>query len=172
MWCGRILLEIVMYLRTLLILAVLGLVVLFSVLNWSVFVAPTTLSLGFTTAQAPLGLILLAIIALLTLLFLVYVTYLQSTVLFENRRHNRELQLQRDIAEQAEVSRFSQLRSFVETELNKLSGEADQSKSLVLTRIDQLERDLRLTVEHTGNSIAAHIGELEDRFETYVAKPK
>ena len=79
-----------MYLRTLLILTVLGLIAIFSALNWSAFIAPTVLSLGFTSIEAPLGLILLGIIALLTLLFLVYITYLQSTVLLESRRHARE----------------------------------------------------------------------------------
>ena len=48
-----------MYLRTLMILAVLGLIAVFSALNWSAFIAPTALSLGFTSVEAPLGLILL-----------------------------------------------------------------------------------------------------------------
>jgi hypothetical protein len=123
------------------------------------------LSLGFTSVEAPLGLILLAIVALLTLLFLVYITYLQSTVLLESRRHGRELQAQRDLAEQAETSRFNQLRIFMETELQKLSGDMEQSKSLLLTRLDQIERELRSSLEQTGNTLAAYIGELEDRFD-------
>jgi hypothetical protein len=159
-----------MYLRTLSILAVLGLVVVFAALNWSAFIAPTALSLGLVTAEAPLGLILLAILALLTLLFLVYITYLQSTVLLDTRRHARELQLQRELAEQAEASRFNQLRAFMEAELEKLNGETEQSKSLLLTRLDQIERDLRAALEQTGNSLAACIGELEDRFDTSLGK--
>ena len=159
-----------MYLRTLLILAVLGAVVVFAALNWSAFIAPTALSLGFVTAEAPLGLILLAIVALLTLLFLVYITYLQSTVLLDTRRHARELQLQRELAEQAEASRFNQLRAFMEAELEKLNGETEQSKSLLLTRLDQIERDLRAALEQTGNSLAAYIGELEDRFDSSLGK--
>jgi hypothetical protein len=159
-----------MYLRTLLIFVVLGLVAVFSALNWSAFIAPTVLSLGFTTVEAPLGLILLAIVGLLTLLFLVYVTYLQSTVLFETRRHSRELQAQRELAEQAEASRFNQLRAFIETELEKVAGEIEQSKSLLLTRLDQIERDFRTGLEQTGNSLAASIGELEDRFDSSVGK--
>jgi energy-coupling factor transporter transmembrane protein EcfT len=159
-----------MYLRTLLILAILGLVVVFAALNWSAFIAPTALTLGLVTAEAPLGLILLAIVALLTLLFLVYVTYLQSTVLLETRRHARELQLQRELAEQAEASRFYQLRTFLELELEKLNGQAEQSKSLLLTRLDQIERDLRGALEQTGNSLAAYIGELEDRFDSSLGK--
>ena len=59
----------------------------------------TTLSVGFTTVQAPLGLVLLIVTALLALLFLIYVVYLQSSVLLENRRQSRELQNQREIAE-------------------------------------------------------------------------
>jgi hypothetical protein len=161
-----------MYLRTLLILTVLGLIAVFSALNWSAFIAPTTLSLGFASVEAPLGLILLGIVALLTLLFLVYITYLQSTVLLESRRHARELQLQRDLAEQAETSRFNQLRSLMETELEKLAGEMEQSKSLLLTRLEQIDRDLRAALEQTGNSLAAYIGELEDRFDSSLGKSK
>ena len=159
-----------MYLRTLMILTVLVLIVVFSALNWTAFIAPTVLSLGFTSVEAPLGLILLGIVAVLTLLFLVYITYLQSTVLLDSRRHARELQLQRDLAEQAETSRFSQLRTLTETELQKLAGDIEQSKSLLLTRLDQIERDLRAALEQTGNSLAAYIGQLEDRFDSSLGK--
>jgi uncharacterized integral membrane protein len=159
-----------MYLRTLMILAVLVLIAVFSALNWSAFMAPTVLSLGFTSVEAPLGLILLGIVAVLTLLFLVYITYLQSTVLLESRRHARELQSQRDLAEQAETSRFNQLRTLTETELEKLAGDMEQSKSLLLTRLDQIERDLRAALEQTGNSLAAYIGQLEDRFDSSLGK--
>ncbi|HUC99667.1 MAG TPA: hypothetical protein VMR88_14355 [Candidatus Polarisedimenticolaceae bacterium] len=159
-----------MYLRTLMILVVLVLIAVFSALNWSAFIAPTVLSLGFTSVEAPLGLILLGIVAVLTLLFLVYITYLQSTVLLESRRHARELQLQRDLAEQAETSRFNQLRTFTETELEKLAGDLEQSKSLLLTRLDEMERDLRAALEQTGNSLAAYIGQLEDRFDSSLGK--
>jgi len=46
----------------------------------------------------------------------------------------------------------------------------DQSKSLLLTRLDQLERDFRTGLEQTGNSLAASIGELEDRFDRSAIK--
>jgi hypothetical protein len=84
-----------MYLRTLLIVVTLTVLALFAALNWSVFTAPTPLSLGFLTVEAPLGLILLTLFALLTVFFLVYVVYLQSSVMLEGRRHGRELQAQR-----------------------------------------------------------------------------
>ena len=60
-----------MYLRTLLILIVLGVLSIFALINWSAFTAQTSLSVGFATVEAPLGLILLGITGLLALLFLV-----------------------------------------------------------------------------------------------------
>jgi ABC-type multidrug transport system fused ATPase/permease subunit len=158
-----------MYLRTVLILVVLGALVVFAVINWNVFMAPTTLSIIFATVEAPLGLILLGVIALLTLLFLVYVVYLQSSLLVESRRHARELQGQRELADQAEISRFSQLRSFLENELRNLTKSNEASRAGITARLDQLERELRIAVEQSGNTLAAYIGEIEDRLERAVS---
>ncbi len=158
-----------MYLRTILIIFVLAVLVVFAAINWSAFVAPTTLSVGFTTMEAPLGLILLGIAASLTLLFLVYVVYLQSSTLLESRRYGRELQAQREIADQAEASRFTQLQSFMEAELRKLTSQTEEAKTGVLTRLDQLDRDLRSTVEQSANSLAAYLGEIDDRFERTIS---
>ena len=154
-----------MYLRTLLILIVLGAVVIFAAINWNAFMAPTTLSVVVATVEAPLGLILLVVVGLLTLLFLLYVVYLQSSILVENRRNARELQAQRELADQAEASRFSQLRSFLERELGRLEEKTEESKVGVFAKLETLERDLRLVVEQSGNTLAAYIGEIEDRLE-------
>jgi uncharacterized integral membrane protein len=154
-----------MYLRTLLILAVAGALVIFAAINWSAFIAPTPLSMIFATVEAPLGLILLGIVALLTLLFLVYVAYLQSSLLIETRRHVREFQAQRELAEQAEASRVSELRVFMQKELRELTNRNETSRAQVLARLDQLDRELRTVVEQSGNTLAAYIGEIEDRIE-------
>lgn len=103
-----------MPIRNVALLVALAAVAVFAVLNWSVIMAPTTLSLGFAEVQAPLGLVLLGLIALLSVLFLVYAVYLQSSVLLEARRHARELQASRELADQAEASRFTELRDRVE----------------------------------------------------------
>ena len=154
-----------MYLRTMLIIVVLGILVVFAAINWNAFTSPTTLSVGFTNVEAPLGLILLGIAAGLTLLFLIYVVYLQSSTLMESRRYGRELQAQREVADQAEASRTAQLHSFLEAELRKLANQTDEAKAGLLSRLDQLDRDLRSTVEQSANSLAAYLGEIEDRFE-------
>jgi uncharacterized integral membrane protein len=159
-----------MYLRTLLIVLVLGALALFTAANWNSFIAPTTLSLVFATVEAPLGLILLGMVVLLAALFLLYVVYLQSSVLFETRRHARELHAQRELAEHAESSRIRELRAFLETQLRALERQTEQHKTDLAARLDQLEQDMRSSIEQCQNSLAAHMAEIEDRLERGVGE--
>ena len=154
-----------MYLRTFVIVTVLGLLAIFALFNWSAIMAPTTLTVGFATVEAPLGLILLVIVGVITLLFLVYVVLLQSSALLEGRRQARDLQSQRALADHAEESRFQQLRSAMEAQFDELENHITESKAAVLARLDEVERGLRSAVEQSGNTLAAYIGEIEDRFE-------
>lgn len=154
-----------MYLRTLLIVALLAALAFFAALNWNAFTTPTELSVGFNQFEAPLGLILLGAAVILSVLFLIYVAYLQSSVLLEHRRHTRELQRQRELAEQAEVSRFNQLHSYLETELQKLSNEMEINNTQMLDRLEQVSNELRISFEQSSNSLAAGIGEIEDKLE-------
>lgn len=154
-----------MYLRSLLIVLVLGALVLFTAANWQAFNAPTTLSLVFATVEAPLGLVLLGLVILLAALFLIYVVYLQSSVLFETRRHARELQSLRELAEQAETSRIHELRATLESQLDALVQQGEDYKSEMAARLDQLERDLHQSLEQCQNSLAAAIGEIDDRLD-------
>ena len=133
--------------RTFAFVALLALIALFALLNWSAFSALTSLSLVFTTVQAPLGLIMLGLVAFLSLLFTVWVISLQAGSLMDARRQTKELQAQRDLADKAEASRFTELRS------------------VLLARLDRLQEETRLALDQSGNSVAAHVGELEDRLE-------
>ena len=133
--------------RAIVFFLVLVFVGLFALINWTVFSALTPLSLGFTTVQAPLGLIMLGLIAFLCVLFTVWVISLQANSLMDARRQTKELQAQRDLADKAEASRFTELR-------NEL-----------VARLDRLQRESALTLEQSGNAVAAHIGQLEDRLE-------
>lgn len=120
-----------MQLRNVLLIIVLLAVAVFAALNWGVITTPTTLSLGFAEVQAPLGLVLLGMLAILTALFLFYLVYLQTSVLLEHRRHARELEAQRQLADEAEASRFTELRTHLDARLAEIE-----------------------------NSLAAHVGEL------------
>lgn len=137
----------------------------FAMLNWGVFTTQTTLSLGVAVVQAPLGLIMLGLLAFITALFLVFVIYLQTSVLLENRRHARELQSNRELADQAEASRFTELRGFLDTELKRQTDLNTESRTAVLARVQQLESALLASIEESGNTLSAYFGELEDRLE-------
>jgi hypothetical protein len=154
-----------MRVRTLLLMLVVGAVVAFAAINWNAFVAPTNLSLGFTAVQAPLGVILLGLMALLTSLFLMILVSLQTSALLGARRHARELQTQRELADDAEASRLTELRAFLDVELRQLAERGDESKTTLLERLDQLHRDLRGAFEQSVNTLAAYIGEIDDRLE-------
>ncbi len=154
-----------MKLHILLLLLIFAAIAAFSALNWGVFLSPTELSLGYTTVQIPLGLVMLGLLVFITALFLVFVVYLQGSALLETRRHSRELRKNREIADEAEASRFTELRTFLEMELAKQAEQNTESRAAVLTRIDQLEHDFRSFMEQSENTLAAYIGELEDRLE-------
>jgi uncharacterized integral membrane protein len=148
-----------------LLLLVLAAIAVFAAVNWEAVTTPTSLSLVFITVQAPLGLVMLGLAAILTVLFLVFLVYLQASMIVEARRHARELRVQRELAEQAETSRFTELRSFLEAELPKLADQTANLRTDVQTRLDKLDQDLRATIEQSGNTLAAYIGEFEDRLE-------
>jgi hypothetical protein len=156
--------------RTIILLVVFGAIAAFAALNWSAFTTPTTLSLGLTQIQAPLGITMLGLMALLSVFFLGFVVYLQSSVLLEARRHTRELQAQRELADKAEASRFTELRGFLEADLRRLADQDAESRSVVLQRLDQLDRDFRSAQEQTENTISAYMGEFEDRLDNGTLK--
>lgn len=154
-----------MKLHTFLLLAVLAAIAAFAAMNWGVFIASTELSLGFAKVQMPLGLVMLGLLVFLTALFLIFVIYMQTSALLDTRRHSRELQANRELADQAEASRFTELHRFLEAELLKQENLRAELKSETFARFDKLEQDLRVFIEQSGNSLAAYIGELEDRIQ-------
>jgi hypothetical protein len=154
-----------MQIRTLLFVIILGAIGGLAALNWQTFNTPTALWLGVTTVQAPLGLVMLGLTALLTAFFLVFIVYLQSSVLLEARRHAKELQANRELADQAEASRFTELRRFIELEMQSVVRQDIDSRTALLARMDRLDAETLAAVNQSGNSLAAHIGEVEDRLE-------
>lgn len=154
-----------MNLRTVLIVVLLAAFAGFLVLNWNEVMAPTTLSFGFWTAQAPLGLILLGFTVLITALFLFLLIVQQATVLVETRRAAKELTAQRTLADQAEASRFTALGEHLDQELRRLEAQAATRQDALAQRLNGLEQALRTHVDQASNSLAAFIGELDDRVE-------
>ncbi|RZL64568.1 MAG: LapA family protein [Variovorax sp.] len=132
-------------------------------LNWGTLAAPVVMSLGFMDVTAPLGLVMLGLTVALGVFFLAYVIYLQSSVLFETKRHTKEMQVQRDLADKAEASRFTELRNFLEAQENTHMARNAERHAALLARVDALESAFRQRVDQSDNTVAAHIGQLEDR---------
>jgi hypothetical protein len=139
--------------RVLALFVALALIGLFAAVNWAAFNALTPLSLGVTTVQAPLGLIMLGLIAFLCVLFAVWVIVLQANSLRDARRQTKALQQQRDLADRAEASRFTELRAEL------------------MARLDRLQLESRQVAEQHSNAVAAQIGELEDRMQRSALPP-
>ncbi|MBB1604417.1 LapA family protein [Variovorax sp. UMC13] len=154
-----------MGLRTGILLLVVLVIAALAALNWGWIASPVLMSLGFMQVTAPLGLIMLGLTVLLGILFVAYVVYLQSSVLLETRRHTREMQTQRDLADKAEASRFTELRNFLEAQENTHMSRNAERHAALLARVEQLEASLRQRGDQTDNTMAAHMGQLEDRLE-------
>ena len=153
-----------MNLRTWAIALLFALLAGFSLLNWAAFTTPTTLNLGLMDIQAPVGVVMLVFIALLSGLFLVFVLYQQASIIMEGRRTARELKSQRELADKAEASRFTELRAFLETELGALrtqqAASSERQERVMLDKLDEASR-----------SLAAHIGEVEDKLDRFMTPP-
>jgi hypothetical protein len=152
-------------LRTQLLFVLVVLVVLaaFAALNWTVLAAPAPLNVLVARIEAPPGLVMLAVAIALTLLYLVLALGLETATLLETRRSTRELLAQRKLADDAEASRFTALRSYLEGELAQLKTRPDEAVRGVMERVAQVEQTLRREIQEAGNTLAAYIGEVEDR---------
>jgi uncharacterized integral membrane protein len=149
--------------RTAFLLLILGGLGIFAALNWSVFTAPTSLSLVFARVEAPLGVIMLTVTAAVTLLYAMLVAWRETSALLESRRYARELEAQRHLAESAEASRYTQLRAFLESELAVLRTGPETTSREAMQRLDRLETTLRAEIDRASNTLAAYIGEVEER---------
>lgn len=146
--------------RTLSLLIIVALIVLLAAFNWSALAAPSMVSLGVAEVQAPLGVLMLGLTCLLSVFFIAYVLWLQGSVLMEARRHAKEMHAQRDLADKAEASRFTELRAVLEA-LHARDQEA------LLARLDMLQAHLVQRAQESDNSMAAYVGQLEQQVRQY-----
>lgn len=140
---------------------VLAVIAFFGFMNWPVLNAPVPLWIGVTTITTPLGSVVLVLFGVVVLLMLIE----QSAALGETRRYGRDLDAQRKLADQAEASRFTELRKYLTDELARVEQRSADLQKTLIAHVDHLERTLRTALDQQGNSIAATIGELDDRIE-------
>jgi hypothetical protein len=88
---------------------------------------------------------------------------MQSSTLVTRRKLNKEVEEQRKLANKAELSRFTELRTFLEMELQQLKTQGADVHKKVEVRLSEVEIAVKGAVEESGASLSAYIGELGDR---------
>ena len=160
-----------MRIRTLLTLVFCIVVAVFVALNWNELSRQTTLNLGFLQTQGPLGLVMLGLLLLAILVFGAFALAVQTSSLLETRAHVKEMKSQRDLADNAETSRYTELRALIDRIENDSKSRATQSQQFMQEQLQTLQKDMRSAIESSGNTLAAYMGELEDRMERSNPRP-
>jgi len=137
----------------------------FAILNWTALAAPSTLSLGFADVSAPLGMVMLVFTAAISGLFVVYIVLLQAGVILEARRLTKEVKAQRELADTAEASRFTELRTLLEAELRKIESQGAAFQRDFGARIEQSERGMQDKLAEATRTLSAYLGEIEDKLD-------
>jgi biopolymer transport protein ExbB/TolQ len=142
---------------------------IFTLANWGVLSAQTTLSFVAFSLEAPLGFLLLGVLLVFVALFTSYVLILRTTMLMDARRYARELETQHQLAEKAEASRLNELRGQLDQQFAKLLETAEQSRTDLGARFEGMETALRNSIEESSRSLSAYIGEVDDKIDRSLA---
>ena len=146
---------------TLLLVATL-LTAVFVALNWPEFVRPTPVSLGVTIVDMPLPLILLVALLLALLAGMGNAAWNDARHDRELGLHMRELQAQRNLADKAEASRFTELRHYMDLQVTEArQREAVNYEALQATLIKG-QRDMQTSVEMMAARLATQTRPLPD----------
>lgn len=151
--------------KTIFLVLFIAVVAAFVALNVGEFTRASVLSLGFTSVQVPLGLVMLALLAAVAVIFLGVMIYMQSSNLLETRNYARELSTQRELADKAEASRFTELRQYLEAQAASQQRREQAAEQVLGERFAAQNRVLMARVEQSDNTLAAYIGQLEDQIE-------
>ncbi len=136
-----------MRLRSIALLVVAVLIALFAALNWAVISQSTSLNLGVVQVQGPLGIVLLGLTLLLAVVFVIYVLYMQTAMLLDSRRQAKDMEQQRSLADQAELSRFTELRNYMQGELLAAEKRSQEQQAQLVAKLERLEANLATTIE-------------------------
>jgi hypothetical protein len=144
----------------------------FTLMNWDAFLVPTQLSLGVTQVQAPLGLVMLVVLGVVTGWLLAYILLQQASVIMESRRMTKDLHAQRELADKAEASRFTEMRAFVAEEMRRLEAQAGASTREVGEAIAAVEQRLGERLSEATRTLSAYVGEVEDKIDQLLPSPR
>ena len=139
---------------------------LFVVVNWGPIMTPMPISFILFTVNAPLGLFLIVGGALVFVVCLLWMLWKQATSLVDLQKANREARTARAAAETAEGSRIVKFEEglderFVRFEkdlLEKVAGELRASRE----SDEAVKKDLQQTIEQMKQSLDASVKALKE----------
>jgi uncharacterized membrane protein YccC len=137
-------------------------------LNWPEFTQAEPLSFGVATVNVPLGLVMLTIVAIVLAVFLVSSAIQESRYLLEHRRHSRALQAQRELAERAETSRFTDLRDHLDTHLREGRHRDQMVATEVEKRLVSSHNELREHFDRMFSAMLSRLSDIESRLSADV----
>lgn len=143
-----------------LVLAVL-LVAGFAAQNWAEINRSTPLNFGILVTEAPLGLILLSLLGLTLLMFLISAATMRTQSLVEARQHAKALQAQRDLADRAEASRFTDLRQQLDAHLRDSRDHENRANAEMSKALATHQREMRAQLEQMNHMLAGRLAELD-----------
>jgi hypothetical protein len=146
--------------RLIILVTAILLVAGFAALNWSEFLRQTPLSFGLFVMDASLGLILLAVLGITLLAFLASSAHLRTVNLLDHRQHSKALEAQRDLADKAEASRFTDLRQHMDAQLQQRDVVAATERDKAMA---QSQREMRSHLELMNKTLATRLAEIEAR---------
>lgn len=152
--------------RSILLVIAILLVAGFAAMNWEEIIRPSSLWIGPVIMDAPLGAILLGLLAITLVLFLASTAAMRTQSLIDYRQHQKSLEAQRELADKAEASRFTDLRQHLDTHLRDLR-ERDKVSATEMekARLEQ-QREIRSQLEQMNRMLSARLNELEHRLES------
>ena len=137
----------------------------FAALNWPEVMRTSRLNFGLLFTEASLGGILLGALALTLLVFLVSSAIQESRSLIAWNRHSRALEAQRDLADRAEASRFTDLRQHIDTTLRETRQREAVATSEFEKSMMQSQREMRAQLEQMNRMLSARLSDVDSRTE-------
>ena len=117
------------------------------------------------SVEGPLGLILLGATLAFVAIFAIYAILLRTSVLVETRRHLKELEVQRQLADTAEASRITALSAELERAGASVRAALEETRADNARRADALEQTLLRAFSENEHSLSASLGQVDDKLD-------
>lgn len=114
--------------------------------------------------------VMLVFTAVVSGMFVVYIVFQQAGVILDARRFAKEGKVQRELADRAEASRFTELRTMLEGELRRIEAQGAASTRELGARMEQSERGLQDKLAEATRTTSAYLGEIEDKLDRVLAR--